>query len=140
MCSSQAVSATSPLRAQTARSANAPRSAAPASSSSPEQGHLAHAQPRRASRLWPGLPSQVLGCGTGSTMVLGATWGDSGLWADSSAASVLGAPPSVTGREDTQGGLVSAGNLRPLQRSLGAFEWGWGRFTHTPRPSQGRGS
>lgn len=43
-------------------------------------------------------PLQVLGCGTGSGMVLGDTWADSDLGADSRAVSNCGAPLSVTGR------------------------------------------
>lgn len=82
----------------------------------------------------PGLPWQVLGCGTGNAMVLGATWADSGLCADSSAASGLGGPPSVTGRAKKRGGLMSIVNLRPFQVSLGALKWGW-LISHThPAP------
>lgn len=64
-------------------------------------------------------------------MVLGASWEDSGLCADSSVASGLEGPPSVTGRADKRGRLMSAVNLRPLQVSLGALERGW-LISHTP--------
>lgn len=61
--------------------------------------------PRRRPRPtpWPRLPLQVLGCGTGSMMVLEATWEGSGFSADSSAASGCGGSPSVMGRTDRRG-------------------------------------
>lgn len=48
-------------------------------------------------------PLQVLGCGTGSGIVLGDTWTDSDLGADSLAVSNCGAPPSVIGRAYSRG-------------------------------------
>lgn len=56
----------------------------------------------------PRLPLQVLGCGSGSRMVLEAAWEDSGLGADSPAASGCGGSPSVTGRAH-----VSSAGLGP---------------------------
>lgn len=61
------------------------------------------------------LPLQVLGCGNGSRMVLGGTWEDSGLSADSSAASGCGGRLSVPGRAKRRGRSVShlQSGLRP---------------------------
>lgn len=61
--------------------------------------------PTRQSRATPGprLPLQVLGCGTGSMMVLEATWEDSGFNADSSAASGCGGSLSVMDRVERRG-------------------------------------
>lgn len=89
----------------------------------------------------PGLPWQVLGCGTGSAMVLGATWADSGLCADSSAASGLGGAPSVTDRADKRGGLSLQSTSGPYRCHSGHSS-GEGSFhTHTPHPQpQGRGN
>ena len=102
----------------------------------PEQQHALGGPPR--TRPAPGaprlptasLPLQVLGCGTGSAMVLGATWEDSGLSADSSAASGLGRSPSVT--EQTGGASRVFRRPQALTGAMRALEVGGRLILPTP--------
>lgn len=88
---------------------------------------------RRAPRLpTVSLPLQVLGCGTGSAMVLGTTWEDSGLSADSSAASGLGRSPSVTDRADRRGVSRLQAASGPNRHHAGLSRSGGGSFYPPP--------
>lgn len=81
-----------------------------------------------------GLPLQVLGCGTGSAMVLGATWEDSGLSADSSVVSGWGRPPSVRASRQ-EGPHVFKPGLRPEKASRAKGHSTKGAWPHTPTPT-----
>lgn len=69
----------------------------------------------------PRLPLQVLGCGTGSMMVLEATWEESGFSAESSAASGCGGSPSAVGRADRKGTAHAFSRASGSSHTLGTM-------------------